>query len=90
MNRRKILLLICLIFMVSLTGCSFEKVTEQKTVPEVSYNNYDSNVYVYVDPETGVNYLIYTNVYKGGITVRYNSEGKIMISDVSKEADVNE
>ena len=37
-------------------------------------------VMVYVDPETGVNYLIYTDYYKGGITVRYNADGSVMVT----------
>lgn len=35
------------------------------------------NVLIYVDPETGVNYLI----YEGNITVRYNEDGSIMVSE---------
>lgn len=35
----------------------------------------------YVDPETGVNYLIFRDFYKGGITVRYNADGTIMVTD---------
>lgn len=42
--------------------------------------NYTNDVMVYVDPETGVNYLIYNNLHQGGITVRYNSDGSIMVT----------
>ena len=40
-----------------------------------------SSVYVFVDPETGVNYLIYAAGYKGGICVRYNSDGSVFVSE---------
>ena len=38
------------------------------------------DVHKYVDPETGVNYLIYNSVEKAGITVRYNADGSIMVT----------
>ena len=43
-------------------------------------------VYDYVDPETHVHYLIIRDTYynsgRGGITVRYNSDGTIMVDDI--------
>ncbi len=33
----------------------------------------------YRDPETGVHYLIYSGGYKGGMCVRYNADGTIMV-----------
>lgn len=45
-----------------------------------------SYVYDYVDPETRVHYLIIRDTYynsgRGGITVRYNSDGTIMVDDI--------
>ena len=57
-----------------LGGCSedFEKIEGNKS----------NEVQVYVDPETGVNYLIYRGGYKGGITVRYNADGTVMVTEV--------
>ena len=41
--------------------------------------DYGDTVMVYVDADTGVNYLIYSGNKKGGITVRYDSDGNIMV-----------
>lgn len=46
----------------------------------------DTNyVVVYVDPETGVNYLVFQKGYRGGITVRYNADGSIMVTEKEGE-----
>ena len=47
--------------------------------------NKTNTVKVYVDPETGVNYLVYTEGHGGGITVRYTSNGEIMVTKVGDE-----
>lgn len=43
-------------------------------------------VFSFTDPETGVCYLIYKDKYTsggmGGITVRYNADGSIMVKEV--------
>lgn len=60
-------------------------VTTEK--PEIS-EIYDSNIYEYVDKETGVHYLIYS--YKGGyagmggITPRLNADGSVMVGEIEK------
>ena len=33
----------------------------------------------YRDTETGVHYLIYSSGYQGGMCVRYNADGSIMV-----------
>ena len=55
-----------------LVGCN----TDTKNI-EGNKTNY---VQVYVDPETGVNYLVYKEGHGGGITVRYTSNGEIMVT----------
>lgn len=40
-------------------------------------------VYDYIDPDTGVHYLLYAIGAKGGICVRYNSDGSVMVEDVN-------
>lgn len=41
------------------------------------------NIYDYVDPETGVHYLMYGyDPYT--LSVRYNSDGSIMVDDITK------
>ena len=56
-----------------LVGCDsdFKKIEGNKT----------NNIQIYIDPETGVNYLIYDGGYDGGITVRYNADGSIMVTE---------
>lgn len=44
--------------------------------PDMSFQ--DSRIWDYIDPETGVHYLIYYHSDGGGITVRYNEDGSIM------------
>lgn len=39
---------------------------------------------IFVDRETGVNYLFVTSGYAGGLTVLLDREGKPVISDVEK------
>ena len=43
---------------------------------------YENNVYDYVDPDTGVHYLVYCGYRKGGITARFNPDGSIMVDEV--------
>ena len=53
---------------------------------EVALSEMESNdiqtVECFVDPETGINYLIYDGYRSGGITVRYNTDGTVMVTNV--------
>lgn len=53
---------------------------------EDNTHSYIGGVFNYTDPDTGVCYLIYKDVYShgsmGGITVRYNPDGTIMVKEV--------
>lgn len=40
---------------------------------------------IYVDTQTGVNYLSVNNGYSGGLTPLLDSEGKIVITPIEKE-----
>lgn len=68
----KKLVVILMVWCSLLVGCDkdFKKIEGNKT----------DDIQVYVDPETGVNYLIYDGGYDGGITVRYNADGSIMVT----------
>lgn len=44
---------------------------------------YTDNVCFYVDPETGINYLIYESGQRGGMCPRYDVDGNLYISEVS-------
>ena len=71
-----LILIICiLIGVVCFVSCSKQSnINSPKTDLD-----YGDTVMVYVDADTGVNYLIYSGNKKGGITVRYDSNGNIMV-----------
>lgn len=75
----KKLVAILMVWCSLLVGCDkdFKKIEGNKT----------DDIQVYVDPETGVNYLIYDGGYDGGITVRYNADGSIMVTEKEGEAE---
>lgn len=80
--------LMMVVTVLSLTACgqqtndeSNTQIVQEDTVKQVSTGTSSNNVFVYVDPETGVNYLIYHGYRCGGITPRYDSEGNIMITN---------
>ena len=66
--------------LTSLTACGAndENNSKDDTVP-VYVND---SVSTYIDPETGVNYLIYHVADRGGITVRYNADGTLYVTEV--------
>lgn len=50
------------------------------TRSNLSVNDADSfSIKDYVDPETGVHYLLYEDGDAGGICPRYNADGSIMV-----------
>lgn len=67
-----------------LIGCSSvsEENENESKINETSDSYHVEN---YTDPETGVCYLIYEEVHaygsSGGITVRYNADGSIMVRE---------
>jgi hypothetical protein len=88
----KILALLSVLTIV-LCGCGTETLKEeQMQEPEkVILNEYtkdsiSAGVFNFTDPETGVCYLIFKDQCgyggMGGITVRYNADGSIMVKEV--------
>lgn len=72
MIKKLTMCILVLATLVLFTGC---KVADTGTVEN------EGRSYVvadYKDPETGVHYLIYSDGYRGGISVRYNADGTIM------------
>lgn len=61
--------------------CTTSKYTTVEALPK---DNIFSDVYSYVDPETGVNYLIYSDYQAGGITVRLNADGTPYVTSLDK------
>lgn len=76
--KNKILLIIGIIALTSLTGCKGKEIkSEDEWVYDVKINAGSSFVYTTVDTETGVNYIV-TNY---GITPRLNADGSIYLSN---------
>ncbi|MCM1524674.1 MAG: DUF6440 family protein [Ruminococcus sp.] len=48
-----------------------------------------SNMQIWVDKETGVNYLYRESGYSGGLTVLVDREGKPVVDDVPTGFDLN-
>ncbi len=78
--------LMMVVTVLSLTACGQQTKdktnTQEETVLWENNMTYlSNNVYTYVDPETGVNYLIFHGYNCAGMSVRYDSEGNIMITN---------
>lgn len=58
----------------TLSGC-----VKETSASELTENKYPGYVYVYVDPGTGVEYLIWKGSYSGGITPRLNADGSAKV-----------
>jgi lipoprotein len=75
------------ILMFSLVGCGILHDINDNTASatESKIQNYSSNdgIYEFVDPDTGVHYLVYChglgNSGMGGITPRLNADGSVMV-----------
>lgn len=77
--RKKIICFILTLTIVMLTACGN---TENKTKYIQDYN---SEFEIYIDKETGINYIIFNILYKGGMTVRLNKDGTPYVSEVSND-----
>lgn len=63
-----------------LTGCSAEASTSNDNFTTL-YSSPTKNIYDYMDSDTGVQYLIYDGYNAGGMTIRYNADGTIMVTE---------
>ena len=63
--------------------CAFSVVKGAKSENEYIIN--DANTMIFVDGETGVNYIIYKGVRETSITVRYNADGTVYVSEKESE-----
>ena len=76
-----IAMLFCTLF---LSSCSVPDDTTNTVKNDADYYKkltyaYGDQIMDYVDPETGVHYLLYDGYEGCGITVRYNADGTIMV-----------
>jgi len=82
-KRMKKLVTKILVFVVAcmcLAGCGTNNTTTSTEPVEIRETVGSSNVHVYIDPETGVNYLIYSGYHSGGMTVRLDENGEIIVT----------
>ena len=77
--RKKIICFILTLTIVMLTACGN---TENKTKYIQDYN---SKFKIFVDKETGINYIIFDGIYAGGMTVRLNKDGTPYVSEVNND-----
>ena len=67
---------------LSFMGCT---TNDMEALPkDLPKDDVFSDVYSYVDPETGVNYLIYNDYHAAGITVRLNADGTPYVTPVNE------
>lgn len=95
-KKTKILILALAGFMtVTIGGCKMvDADTNKDTVQSVNTSTKysapsNTTVYDYIDPDTGVHYLIYSNKFgnagAGGITPRLNKDGTIMVDEQTSQ-----
>lgn len=94
---KKIKIMLMLLSALTLVGCmgKADNLNKNKSVKIdenakkrfiIKHADYDKEIWI--DKETGVNYLIITHLGTGqykGITVMYDKDGKVLISDTNKE-----
>lgn len=79
--RKKIICFILTITIVMLTACgNTDAETKTKYIQD-----YNSKFEIYIDKETGINYIIFNTLYKGGMTVRLNKDGTPYVSEVNND-----
>ena len=44
----------------------------------------ENNIYIYIDPETGVNYFVMYEYYKAIMCPRYHADGSLYVSDAKE------
>ena len=79
--RKKIICFILTLTIVMLTACGNTD-AENKTKYIQDYN---SKFNIFIDKETGVNYIIFRSDSKAGMTVRLNKDGKPIVSEVNND-----
>lgn len=76
-------LILFVVVVFSVSGCALsDDIVALETEMEETYIS--ENVNVFVDPETGVNYLIYDGDRAGGMSPRYNADGGLYVTERSE------
>ena len=79
--RKKIICFILILTVVVLTACgNTDAETKTKYIQD-----YNSEFEIYIDKETGINYIVYDGFYGGGIIPRLNADGTPYVSEVNND-----
>lgn len=73
--------IILLLVLAFVFGGSRDNKEATQEMMSFSALGYEDNVYDYVDPDTGVHYLVYCGYRKGGITTRLNPDGSVVVDE---------
>ena len=88
MKKKLMIFLTTTILMFSLVGCGVAgtETSNRGTISKI----YNSDIYEFVDPDTGIHYLIYSHKAgsggMGGMTPRLKSDGSVMCDNYTNEA----
>lgn len=84
MKKSKILitLTITAIVILSMAGIADNKENKEEKINQI---NETWEVMTYIDPETGVNYLIFDHYGKAGAAVRVDQDGKPIVTKIEKD-----
>lgn len=74
---KKAIICVLLIFALALNGCESSENAEN----ESESSEYSDSVYLYIDDETGVEYLVFNSINEGGICPRFNADGSLRVSE---------
>jgi len=79
---------VLVILSVFISGCVLASETSETENPMVlieyqTWGNFWAEIGVFIDPDTGVNYLILREPNRAGICPRYNADGTLYVSEVT-------
>lgn len=93
MKKRILAVLMCIFVMAAFSGCASETEATETTentesvetvnrdkLKKVWQDRASNALYIFVDEETGVNYIIFNGNYRGGITPRYRADGSLYVT----------
>lgn len=81
--KKIVIVIISIACILGVTGCTKIKTKENNQTSFKCESTNSDYLKIYVDKETGVNYIVYSGNRSGGMTVRLNADGTPYISDVS-------
>ena len=89
-KKRIVIIILCVLVILSvfISGCVLASETSENQNPfvlmdYVSWGGAGAQISVFVDPITGVNYLMMREYNRAGICPRYNADGTLYVSEVT-------